>query len=87
MEHAYDVDRQEVEPIVGGRTVPNVPRLDVGDEPTFPNADWTPVELARAERNFPRHYRPAFESGPVHRAAFSIRLMSPDELRSGAWRN
>ncbi|HEX2025918.1 MAG TPA: formyltransferase family protein, partial [Actinomycetota bacterium] len=84
MEHAHDLYRRAVEAIVAGRTVPNVPQSEVGSGPTFRNADWTPVEMARAVRNFRRHYRPAFASGRVERDASSIRLVSLDGMRSGA---
>jgi Formyl transferase len=84
MEHAHDLYRRAVEVIVAGRHVPNVPQPEIGDGPTFRNADWTPGRMRHAVRNFRRHYRPAFTSGRAERAASSIRLVSLDDARSGA---
>jgi folate-dependent phosphoribosylglycinamide formyltransferase PurN len=84
MEHAHDLYRRAVEAIVAGRSVPDTPQSEIGQGPTFRNADWTPREMARAVLNFRRHYRPAFESGRVERDASAIRLVSLDDARSGA---
>jgi folate-dependent phosphoribosylglycinamide formyltransferase PurN len=77
MEHAHDIYGRAIEAVVGGRSVPNVPQSQIGDGPTFRNADWTPLQMSRAIRNFRRHYRNAFvRRGSVERKASNVTLVS-----------
>jgi folate-dependent phosphoribosylglycinamide formyltransferase PurN len=77
MEHAHDLYGRAIEAVVRGRRVPNVPQSQIGDGPTFRNADWTPRQMVRAIRNFRHHYRTAFvEGGSAERKASTVTLVS-----------
>lgn len=57
MEHAHDLCARAIGAIAAGIPVPDVPQAELGDGPTFHNADWTAAAMLRARRNFARHYR------------------------------
>jgi methionyl-tRNA formyltransferase len=62
MEHAHDLYVRSIGAIARGDWIASVPQREVGDGPTFTNADWSAVEMLRARWNFARHYRAAIQS-------------------------
>jgi methionyl-tRNA formyltransferase len=62
MEHAHDLYVRSIAAIAGGDRVAAVPQTDVGDGPTFANADWSALEMLRARWNFARHYSTAVQT-------------------------
>ncbi|HEX3564846.1 MAG TPA: formyltransferase family protein [Acidimicrobiales bacterium] len=78
MQHAHSMYVRTLTAVAqpGGLALAGVPQPEIGEGPIFYIREWTVDQALRADYNFYRHYRRAFESGSVGRAAEKIRLVS-----------